>query len=285
MNTNKWFALVFTLLLLVQSFWLFAWSAHVARILKWAAPLYCVFSITFLWWACLFIEKRRPQHKTLRFLVISLGIFGLGCLLGLAAIQYEKVSYAQRQAKLANVKVWDLHDETLFSKKENPFGVKLSFSIQFPKPGRFYLYDVMPVMSHPDDKSPVGSMYVVCGRLADPTQGAKGKPRIDYTWNLPEKFEGGVVYNVVFYLYPHFIQPVSFEKLVKGEDVFCLRYPDPAVNPGEYGMLQTLIESGGEKKFKVRIGGAPVQDLLTENVYNLKTFHDGFLRENPERCP
>src|SRR3990170_3252761 len=109
MNTNKWLALGFTFLLLVQSFWLFAWSAHVARILEWAAPLYCVLSITLLRGAYFFIEKGRSKHKTLLFLAISLGIFGLGCLLGLAAIQYEKISYAQRQAKLANVKVWNLH--------------------------------------------------------------------------------------------------------------------------------------------------------------------------------
>ena len=109
MNLNKWLGLAFTFLLLVQSFWLFAWSAHVARILEWAAPLYCVLSITLLWWAYFFIEKRSLRHKTLRFLAIFLGIFGLGCLLGLAAIRYEKVSYAQHQANLGKGQVSNLH--------------------------------------------------------------------------------------------------------------------------------------------------------------------------------
>lgn len=79
-------ALLFTLLLSVESLWLFALSAHIARFMEIAAPIFWVMSLCALWVTYL---RNRPSSRklaALRTLLIGVALVGVGAILGVIAI-------------------------------------------------------------------------------------------------------------------------------------------------------------------------------------------------------
>jgi len=82
-----WLAILFSFILLIESFWLFAWSAHVAPFLEKAAPAYLVVSLVILWTTYGRCRKKPPP--TGRNVVILAGVllFLFGALVGLVAVR------------------------------------------------------------------------------------------------------------------------------------------------------------------------------------------------------
>lgn len=79
-------AIVFTLLLAAQSLWLFALSAHIARIMETAAPIFLLASLAVLWFS--YARSRGPDSRRRPVPVLISGtlLFALGAALGAAAI-------------------------------------------------------------------------------------------------------------------------------------------------------------------------------------------------------
>ena len=80
-----WIAILFTLLLVVESFWLFAWSAHVAPILEIGAPLFCMLSVLSLWTVYGFLKKRKIVHKKAVLLAAGFAVILMGAIVGSVA--------------------------------------------------------------------------------------------------------------------------------------------------------------------------------------------------------
>lgn len=73
-------ALLFTLLLSVESLWLFALSAHIARFMEIVAPIFWVMSLCALW-----VTYSR-RLATLRMLLVGVALVGVSAILGVIAI-------------------------------------------------------------------------------------------------------------------------------------------------------------------------------------------------------
>jgi hypothetical protein len=254
------------------AFFLGAVSRHSALPLGPIAGVYLVLSLVLLWWRYSHLSALVGGSHGVRFFVECVVIAGVAFIILLAEFQYSEFVSRRRQEAVANAKVWNVRDETFFSEKGNPIGIRVSFSVQFP---RSDYYGVSPWVTLPEGDTSV--MHVVGVRQGEPSSTIP-------TWDTPFQYEAGRVYALVFDLVPTFIAPVSFEKLYHGERVFCLRVPDPAQMPTEHETFQKLTSSERRTKLKVRIADTPYQDQWTENEYSVKTFYDAFLKENPERC-
>jgi len=79
-------ALLFTLLLSVESLWLFALSAHVARFMDTVAPVFWVIALCALW--VTYSRNRASSRKlaALRTLSVGVALVGVGAILGVIAI-------------------------------------------------------------------------------------------------------------------------------------------------------------------------------------------------------
>jgi hypothetical protein len=79
-------ALVFTLLLSAESLWLFALSAHVARFMETAAPIFWLVALTVLWltyWRGRSLPRKRAALCTL---LVGVSLLAAGAALGLIVI-------------------------------------------------------------------------------------------------------------------------------------------------------------------------------------------------------
>jgi hypothetical protein len=79
-------ALLFTLLLSVESLWLFALSAHIARFMELAAPIFWMVSLCTLW--VMYVRDRSSSHlgAARRMLLVGIALAGAGAILGFIAI-------------------------------------------------------------------------------------------------------------------------------------------------------------------------------------------------------
>lgn len=78
--------LLFTVLLSAESLWLFALSAHVARFMETAAPIFWLVSVSLLWLAHFHAPAASYKHPALRMLLIGIALFAAGAGLGFVAI-------------------------------------------------------------------------------------------------------------------------------------------------------------------------------------------------------
>lgn len=79
-------ALFFTALLSAESLWMFALSAHIARFMELAAPVFWVASLCGVW-ATYFRNRSAPRRlAALRTLGVGVGVFALGAVIGAIAI-------------------------------------------------------------------------------------------------------------------------------------------------------------------------------------------------------
>jgi hypothetical protein len=278
----KLIAIIFTLICTACSFFLAAASRHATLPLGLMALGYWVASLVVLWWRYSRLSSPSGGGHGLRFFLECLAIAASASLLLLAEVQYSDFSSKRRAEAIANTKVWDVRDEMLLSDKGNPIGIRVSFSVQFP---RADYYGASPWLSLPDVDAYAMVMQVIGVRQVEPSSSPPGtSAQAGHAWNQPLKYEAGRVYSLVYDLVPMFITPVSFEKLYQGERVFCLRVPDATNAPAEYETFQKLIGSQRETKFKIRIWDTPYENQWTQNEYSFRTFYDGFLKEAPEPC-
>lgn len=77
---NLALALLFTLLLSVESLWLFALSAHIVRFMEIVAPIFWVMSL------CAFWVTYSRKLAALRTLLVGVALVGVGAILGVIAI-------------------------------------------------------------------------------------------------------------------------------------------------------------------------------------------------------
>jgi len=77
---NLALALLFTLLLSVESLWLFALSAHIARFMEIVAPIFWMMSLGALW------ATYSRKLTALRMLLVGVTLVGVGAILGVIAI-------------------------------------------------------------------------------------------------------------------------------------------------------------------------------------------------------
>jgi hypothetical protein len=77
---------LFTLLLSAESLWLFALSAHVARFMETAAPIFWVVGVPVLWFTYWRSRSLPRKRAALRTLFVGVSLFTAGAVLGLIAI-------------------------------------------------------------------------------------------------------------------------------------------------------------------------------------------------------
>lgn len=80
-------AILFTLLLsAAESLWLFALSAHIARFMEKAAPIYWIASLGGLWAAYFHVRSLARLRAALRVFMVAVALMASGVVLGIIAI-------------------------------------------------------------------------------------------------------------------------------------------------------------------------------------------------------
>ena len=79
-------AIAFTIVLAAESLWMFALSAHIARVMEYMAPIYLLASLTMLWFSYARAPRAGERRSALRVLVIGFVLMAVGATLGAAAI-------------------------------------------------------------------------------------------------------------------------------------------------------------------------------------------------------
>lgn len=77
--------LLFTLILSAESLWLFALSAHIARFMERAAPVFWAASLCAVWLVHFRTRTLAPRPAALRALLAGAGCAGAGAVLGAVA--------------------------------------------------------------------------------------------------------------------------------------------------------------------------------------------------------
>ncbi len=81
-------AILFTLLLSAESLWLFALSAHIARFMETAAPIYWIASLGGVWAAHFHGRSLARRRAALRVFVVGVALMVSGAVLGATAIAF-----------------------------------------------------------------------------------------------------------------------------------------------------------------------------------------------------
>lgn len=86
MNLSVVAVILTTLLLSVESLWLFALSAHIARFMDKIAPAFWIASLLALWVAYFRSRSLPPSRSAMRLFAVGVALVVAGALLGAIAI-------------------------------------------------------------------------------------------------------------------------------------------------------------------------------------------------------
>jgi hypothetical protein len=123
-------ALAFSTLYVLLSLLLLAFSVHGPSSLPYFAGGYLVLSLTVLW--LIFFRLQRPgtRHPTALFCATGGVLAGFSVLAFLLA---HAISSGIEKWTVAHTEVANVHDEPLLSAQGNPIGIRVRFSIRFPR--------------------------------------------------------------------------------------------------------------------------------------------------------
>jgi hypothetical protein len=161
----------------------------------------------------------------------------------------EESQYLQQN--IANAKVWDVRDELLLSKHGHPLGIRLSYSVRFPRTMRYGQSQVV--------QASFGKYFVYMQ-----PKNIVVDPFINYT----EGYIGGTDYRFRIDMWPFFIRDND------RTGNYCIWHV-PAVD--EFSRNESRV------RFKIRIPDANFEGL-TENSYSPSLFYNGATQEGAKDC-
>lgn len=266
MNYNKIIVIIFSFICVIFSTGMFLLSREDIH-LAYGALFYFVISIFLLWITYIFFQKKQFAHKTVWFTAAAICITSTVFPIFWVTERISEARDAVFMANFRNTQVTDFHDEILFSEKNNPIGIRLSYTVIVPQTG---LYFPEPAISF-ENKS-VGNLYFyLSGGKIDPL------PKLERQGiSLIAEYKAGVSYRIVADLTP------SFLLLDQKTGNLCVNF----YTWGE----ENLIKNSKPQRLEIDIDGTSFNRFYgqgvkyLENNYNLKDFYDSIAKENISSC-
>lgn len=262
---NKILSVIFTLIYFSIGLFFFAASVHAPNFFPYSVLVFLALSIAVLWWAYYLIRNSKLKYKTLGLLLSGLVIAGLmvgACFLSLNVLSEIEIYEDKKQA--ANTKVLNMQEELLYSQAGNPIGVRLKYSMIFPKNDYFWQLPTMDPQQYLNINILANMRNTT--QVIEPSMIAKVKEA--------PKFEKDKNYNFVMDMVPNFIgQDFKTKKI-------CIIAPQAAY-------VARFNEIMADEKLKIKyvisISGTEYT-APTKNLYSLKTFYDSAIKEGAVQC-
>jgi hypothetical protein len=181
---------------------------------------------------------------------------------------------------VAATRIENVRDEVLLSRKENPIGIRVRYSIRFSEDGKYDALFFLIPQGKPEGEFPL-NMQTMTSSLDS----------VDPPLESGYSFKGGVLYTFTLDMIPNFVvENVSRTKV-------CVRSADPRWEEYAKSFKEFLGSPATEGKYQFRIVisttgefGVGHGDLhtiangLTKNSYNPKVFYESALKEGAEEC-
>ncbi len=223
---------------------------------------YLLLSLVFLW-SGYFYFGRKQQKGPFHLLAI-----GLACASVSILTTYNIDRYLELRA-LAKTRIWDVQDQILLSRKGNPIGIRLQYSMLFPKSDYYETGPTLSPMSLaflPSHGSFSNSIFLM--RSVHTT--------IEPTPHIPTndsgiRYNGGVAYRFTVDTLPAFLQAVGSELCTTAEEDSAYRaFPE--------------IDARMTTPYKISIGYWFDRSWATQNRYSPKTFYESAAKEDAKHC-
>ncbi len=252
---NKIIGIIFTLIYIALALFLALWLLFVgATLILYFAAGYLVVAIAVLWWIHLFVKRREFKHSPTIFLLSGLGI---GFLLFGAVIASEWVFVELESIRMekhtANTEVFNMKDDTLFSSKENPIGIRLRYSMRFPDNNNFF---ELPAMRPEKNIISTWSDMRIAKQTIEPPMVGTNSPR----------YESGIIYNFTVDMIPSFI----------------LQKTKPCIVQPPAGYTKEL-QNSEPVRFTITVSGTKYSGF-TSNTYSLRLFYENAVKEGASEC-
>jgi hypothetical protein len=263
---NKVTASIAVLIYILIGFFFFAASVHGPNALPYFTAVYLFLALAATWIIYSRIERKNPPRKTFIFAGLCSGIAVLLAGLSFGSLIWlsDWENYSERKMA-ANTEVLNMQDELLLSPAGNPIGVRLKYSMRFPKSDYF---SQLPNMSPQE--------YLNISILADMRSTNQHiDPPMLMQENQAPKFEKGKTYNFAMDMLPNFIGQDGKTKKT------CVIPPQP----GYVARFNEIMADANLKiKYVVSISETNYAVPLN-NLYSLKTFYDSVIKEGALPCP
>ena len=265
MNRNKIIAVLFTLVFAILSFG-FLLPAKEDENFVYGALGFFVVSLSLLWLIYTLFERKQSAYKTIWFCIAAIGVSSLIIPFWWATETFSNKYYESLEENFRNTKVGDVHDEILFTDRNNPIGIRLRYTVTFPRNGRYF-----PMPSVDAGKSRAGHFYPASVRV-NPLPKLEGRGI-----SLTGYYKAGVPYEIIADLRPQFLLP---DQETGNPCVFF-------ASSDEENLIKSATVS---QRLEIDIDGTSFNRYYgngihyLEHEYNLKAFYDTIAHENIPRC-
>lgn len=257
-------AVIYSLLYAALAFAWLVLSLHSAP--GWAGAFalgYLVVALLLLWGGYFYFRRK---NRKLLFHVLAIALAAASLSIG----QTWKVDYYLELRQRAETRIWDVRDEPLLSRHGNPLGIRVSYSMLFPK-SDYYETDVT---LGPESLSflPAQGSFSNSIFLMRPVRTVIDPPPQKLADGSAPLFEGGVSYHFTVDTLPAFLRVDGGELCTTSEDDAAYKaFPQ--------------IDARLTTPYQIWIGYFFDRKFATANPYSPKTFYESALKEGAKHCP
>jgi hypothetical protein len=224
---------------------------------------YCFLAVVLALWVGFFcIRKIEFRFKTGGFVAFALALSLWVKPAWRIETAVEEHEDRETISTLRGIKVFDVTDEPLLSGQGTPLGIRMRYSVRFPRDG---VYPPTPVLTATDERLQAHSMRVIHTEITPRPEAAHSDSLNTGTY---ARYKSNLTYSFVVDLVPGFVI------LSPDKNKSCLSF----LNPAEKAAVTT---SDSTTRFLVHIdgtdyggylGGAP---QVTKNAYSVREFYQG----------
>jgi len=224
---------------------------------------YCLLAVALVLWIGFFsIRKRDFRYKTASFVTFALALslwVKPAWRIELAVEEYQDREIA---ALLRRIEVFDVADQLLLTSQGKPLGIRMRYSIQFPRGG---VYSPAPILTPTDERFLARSMRIIRAEITPQPEDSRPDPSNTGTY---ARYKGNITYSFVVDLVPGFVV-VSPDKTKS-----CFSF----LNANEQNAVTTIDDTTG---FRVHVDGTDYggyfggKPQFTRNGYSVKQFYQG----------
>ncbi len=270
--------IVFSVLQVVFTFLLFISSIHGPNSLPPFAIVWLGLAQMVIWSCHGKFRKGDKIYTALYQIIIGLVTTGTGP--GVLFIS-EKYDAYKWNFRVENTKIYDVHDELLFTEDGDPFGIQFSFKAEFPETNYYYISPLLRPQISPSGRKPDPNDMRVLNFSA--------KPPLKHEYY----FKKGVVYDIVFDMVPGYLwsNPQSQPAKNNLKTKYCMQYPTVNIQVLTRNEFEAIITNDIPEKYETMLHGTSYGDYhsgkgltYTLNEYNPNDFYTTYKKNELEEC-
>jgi len=222
---------------------------------------YCLLAVLLFFWVGFFsIRKREFRYKTASFVTFALALslwVKPAWRIELAVEEYQDREIVGLHRR---IEVFDVADQLLLTSQGKPLGIRMRYSIQFPRGG---VYSPAPILAPTDERFLARPMRIIRAEITPQPEDIRPDPLNTGTY---ARYKGNITYGFVVDLVPGFVI-ISPDKAKS-----CLSF----LNASEQDAVTT---TGDTTRFRVHVDGTDYggyfggASQFTRNEYSLREFY------------